>query len=123
MSHTEIYLKDFIPSLPYPPCFKICKEDLDDYIKNPLQINYTTFEGKKFSNYPRLFGEKFRNVWFSGNALSTLSNHDLYCLENFFLTEEDRNLLLDHYSGAPIFVLSITYPIQVHPCDGVVIIK
>ena len=125
MSHsTKIFVKDFIPSLPYPPLFQIDKEDLVDHINNRLKVNYRVVENTTFVNYPELFGKEFEKVWFSSNIIGELTNHHLMCLEYFFNsdTDEARNVL-DFFPNSDILVYSLDFPLSSHPVGTVIGIK
>ena len=114
----EIRLKDFFPTFPYPPSFKVPENTLAEYIKKPLNVNYRIVEKKAFINYPTLFGKSFRNVWFSGEALLELTDYDLYCLELLFVDDDEERNLFEMFPSSEIYVYSLNRPFKTHPIAG-----
>ena len=108
---TNLYLKDFVPSIKVPPSYKVTEEELGELLKSPqrlevLTLTYTKpkidekdlsieFVPTSFYRYPHLFRSSILGkVFFPEEHLDKLDNSYLKKLETFLedLNNED-NLL------------------------------
>ena len=112
----EVFLRDFIPSMAIPAGFKVDIEDLNYYCSKTYSVDFKLFGGIPYIRYKTLFqGSILEQVWFNQLNSFKIGNMELYCLEKFLLSDDDRNLC-EYFEGAQILVESIKLPFKMmHP--------
>lgn len=124
----NIYVKDFIPSLPIPPLFMVEEKDLRSFFVQSLKVEYMILSEEPYIRYLNLFGENsiLQKCWFPLKSLSIMTNHHLYCLE-LFLNDlnDERNILGDFPYEKDIFVKNLNFPFKnsIHMVSGGIIVK
>ena len=117
---SQVYLRDFLPSLKLPPLFMVEKCEVEKYIE-VSEVLSATYNGRTYYRYPRLFGESsiLSNVWFEKNILDKVTNHYLYCLETFLDNQCDDERGLDECLANPntseYIVSNIKSPLAMFP--------
>lgn len=128
LATTTVYLKDFVPSKPIPPSYKVTIEELAEILsasKNRLTVLEYTYHypvideekmtisslSEEYVSFPKLFGEKsvLGKVLFPKNCLDQLDNSYLERLEAFLddLNNED-NLLGAGFTESYLILYKVT---------------
>ena len=146
LSASTLYPKDFLPSVPIPPSYKVTQEELGEILKSPDRLEVLTLTYNKpkidetdmtisfipmtFHRYPHLFGSSsvLGKVFFPEEHLGKLDNCYLQKLESFLndLNNED-NLLGEGFQESYLMLKEVSDRIKTTlghldaPDDGVVI--
>lgn len=115
---SQVYLRDFIPTLPIPPLFMIDEKDLENYFEKSFSVQHRRIDNEIYVKYVNLFDDSILSkLWFRTSILSQLSNHHLYCLE-VFLNDTEKDSNLTEYAGVDdIYVQGLDFPFCSYPLN------
>lgn len=110
----EVYLRDFVPTFPCPPLFRIELSELDYFFEKPYSSKFKKIGKEVYVQYS-LFGDSILSkVWFNMETLSELTNYHLYCLE-IFLNDTDNNFnLREYFENSEIYIQDLEFPFRMY---------
>ena len=110
----EVYLRDFVPTFPCPPLFRIELSELDYFFEKPYSSKFKKIEKEVYVQYS-LFGDSILSkVWFNMETLSELTNYHLYCLEIFLNDTDNEFNLREYFENSEIYIQDLEFPFRMY---------
>lgn len=116
-----VYLKDFVLSIPIPPCFQIKEDEITTYLAKLSEIHQSTNNaGETYVTFGKFFGESspLNRVSFNVTILEKVTNDYLSQLESYIKAEIKKDKLYPRC----IFVEDVHLPLEDHSWSPVKVI-